>query len=41
LIKNIPRQVEKFFELQHFDLEATLESSPTQTTVACHTVERT
>lgn len=26
LIRNIPKQVEKFFELQHFDIEAHLDS---------------
>eukprot|EP00347_Sterkiella_histriomuscorum_P022325 403330878 len=30
LIKNIPKQVEKFFELQQFDLEAQLETTSTQ-----------
>lgn len=31
LIKNIPMQVERFFELQQFDLEAPFLESPTVT----------
>lgn len=36
LIRNIPKQVEKFFELQHFDLEAPLEpQTQTRESVFC------
>lgn len=32
IIKNIPKQVEKFFEIQQFDLDASLETSPQSST---------